>query len=276
MLARRWKVPLILEANASEAEWRTEWANLTHPGLARACERLLLTRADRVVTVSRNAANGLLAAGVTPERLRVVPNGVDADRFTVAKPVRLGVPDNAVVICFVGLFYPWHGVRFLAEAFARLHRRRPDTRLLLVGDGEEAPLVRSILRRGGALAATVMPGVVPRERVPDYLAAADVLVSPHAPNDGFVGSPIKIFEYMAAGRPMVVSRVGQMGDLLQDGRTALLVPPGDPVALAGALDRLCADAALRQRLASAAAAEARQLHSWDARLEALLSEERTP
>ena len=225
----------------------------------------MLSRADRVVTVSRNAAEGLLAAGVAPERLHVVPNGVDFERFAEADPAALDIPAGARVVGFVGLFYPWHGARYLAEAFVRLHRERPETRLLLVGDGEEAPLVRSILRDGGALDATIMPGVVP-----------DVLVSPHAPNEGFVGSPIKIFEYMAAGRAMVVSRVGQMSEVLRDGHTAILVPPGDPKALSVALTRLCDDTALMERLGLAAAAEARRSHSWDARLAALLDGDAAP
>lgn len=273
LLARRWKVPLILEANASEADWRRSWATLTHPGLADACERLLLCNADRVVTVSRNAADGLLAAGASPGRVRVIPNGVDVERFAGAEPTVLDAPKDAQIIGFVGLFYPWHGVRYLAEAFVDVHRERPNTRLLLVGDGEDRPLVRSILRAGGVLEAAIMPGMVSRSEVPRLLAAADVLVSPHAPNEGFVGSPIKIFEYMAAGRAIVASSVGQMSELLRDGTTALLVPAGDAAALSRAIGRLCDDDALRDRLGGAAAAEARRLHSWDARIATLLGEE---
>jgi glycosyltransferase involved in cell wall biosynthesis len=161
----------------------------------------------------------------------------------------------------------------LAEAFARLASEDDSVRLLLVGDGEEAILVRTILDRAGALDAVHMPGVVPRPEVPGYLAAADVLVSPHAPVDRFIGSPVKIFEYMASGRAIVASRLAQIGELLRDGETALLVPPGDPLRLQEALRRLKDDPELRERLGRAAQEEARSQHSWDARLTTILDDE---
>ncbi|MDP8909312.1 MAG: glycosyltransferase, partial [Chloroflexota bacterium] len=136
-LARARGIPLVLEANASEARWREDWSKLQFPRFARACERLVLRHSDRIATVSENAARDLLAAGADPRRLRVVPNGVDVARFRAARPRELPFDPQAVVVGFAGLFYPWHGARWLAEAFALLHRSRPDARLLLVGDGEE-------------------------------------------------------------------------------------------------------------------------------------------
>jgi glycosyltransferase involved in cell wall biosynthesis len=270
ILSRRWKLPLILEANDSEAKWRQDFSVLRYPRLAYACERLILRRAEIVSAVSDNAAEDLRAAGALGERLRIVPNGVTVARFVDATPMPLSSLGGSFVICFVGLFYPWHGVRYLAEAFALWHQRRPDVRLLLVGDGEEAPVVRSLLERGGALEATHFAGLVSRQEAPRYMAAADVLVSPHANIDHFIGSPIKLFEYMAAGRPIVATRVGQIQEVLRDGETGLLVEPEDPEAMAAALDRLYSDRDLRRRLGEAARSEAEQRHSWDARLEAVL------
>ena len=266
LLARRWGVPLVLEVNASEVRWRQDWSALRLPRLGRACERALLRGADRIVTVSDNVRRDLLEEGADPARVRSVPNGVDVERFATAAARELPVPAGSFVVAFVGLFYPWHGVHVLAEAFGLLHRARPDSRLLLIGDGEEAARTRATLERAGAGEAFLMPGLVPREDVPGYLAAADVLVSPHANIRNFIGSPIKIFEYMAAGRPIVVTRVGQMAELLRDRETALIVPPEDPQALAGALIELHDDAELRARLGGGAQAEARARHSWDARL----------
>lgn len=267
-LARRWRVPLVLEANASEAQWREEWSSLQFPRLARASERLVLRRADRVAAVSENAAAHLRSAGAAEPRLRVVPNGVEVPRFAGAEPAPLPFPPGSFVVAFSGLFYPWHGVRHLAEAFLLLRARVPEARLLLVGDGEDAPLVRSIL--DGVAGDVLLTGLVPRDEVPGYLAAADVLVAAHAVDAGFIGSPIKVFEYMAAGRAIVATRVAQMGDLLRDRETALMVPTADEEGLAGALAELHADPALRERLGRAAQSEAQRLHSWDARLETTL------
>jgi glycosyltransferase involved in cell wall biosynthesis len=162
-------------------------------------------------------------------------------------------------------------VRFLGEAFARFHKDRPDSRLLLIGDGEEAPLLRQVLQSAGVDDAAHWLGLVDRGLVPEYLAAADVLVSPHAAGADFIGSPIKIFEYMATGRAIVASDFAQMGEILRDGETALLAPPADPAAMAAAFERLYSDPDLRGRLGAAAQDEARRLHSWDARMSDILA-----
>jgi glycosyltransferase involved in cell wall biosynthesis len=271
ILARRRKLPLILEANASEAKWRRDFGTLKFPDLAFACERLILRQASLVAAVSQNAAEDLVASGADPARLRVVPNGVNLRRFADAQPMPLpnGFADGFTV-CFVGLFYPWHGVRFLAEAFGVFHQRRPDARLVLVGDGEELPSVRAVLERHGALEATHFAGLVPRPEAPRFMAAADVLVSPHADVRRFIGSPIKLFEYMASGKAIVATRVGQIPDILADERSALLVAPEEPEAMAAALERLYADRDLRQRLGAEAQRQAGEDHSWDARLALIL------
>jgi glycosyltransferase involved in cell wall biosynthesis len=269
-LARARGLPFVLEANASEVAWREEWSTLQFPALARACEQLVLRHSDRIAAVSVNAARDLLAAGADPARLRVVPNGVDIERFRGAQPRALPFDDDATVVGFAGLFYPWHGARWLAEAFAVVQRERPRARLLLIGDGEEAPLVRTILERGGVSGAALLTGMVARDDVPGYLAAADILVCPHARNDAFIGSPIKLWEYMASGRAIVASDVAQMGEILRHRETALVVPPEDPQALALAIIELIDDPVLRERIGTAAAAEAAAEHSWDARLRSAL------
>ncbi len=260
----------MLEANASEVTWREQWSSLVFPGLARATERLVLRASARVAVVSENAAADLRPQIPDDGRLRVVPNGVEVQSFAGAAPHALPFPSDAFVVAFSGLFYPWHGARYLAEAFRLLVAERPSSRLLLVGDGEDIVSVRSILKTELAEGTATITGLVPREEVPGYLAAAQVLVSPHAPGPGFIGSPIKLWEYMAAGRSIVATDVAQLGDVLRHGETALLVPPADPAALAEALAELHDDPDLRAALARAAGDEAARLHSWDARLEATL------
>lgn len=269
-LARTRRVPLVLEVNASEVWWRREWSTLRFVSLAQATERLLLTSADRVIAVSHNAAVQLGDGGIDRSRLRVVANGVDVERFAVAHPRALPFESTACVIAFCGLFYPWHGVRYLAQAFAQLVAERPHARLLLVGDGTEANLVRSMLAADDGAFRFHITGVVRRGEVPSFLTAADILVSPHAAGKDFVGSPIKIFEYMASGRAIVASRLAQIAEILDHERTALLTTPGDSTDLHDALLRLVDDVSLRRRLGAAAQAEARARHSWDMRLAQML------
>jgi glycosyltransferase involved in cell wall biosynthesis len=92
----------------------------------------------------------------------------------------------------------------------------------------------------------------------------DAAVAPYAPTESFYFSPLKVFEYMAAGLPVAASRIGQIGEVIRDGVNGLLLPPGDPEALAAALERLCRDRALRMRLGQAARATALKEHTWDA------------
>lgn len=270
LLAAWWGTPLIIEANASEAKWRQDWSTLRFAGLAQATERFVLSRADRIAVVSDNAAADLEAAGAAPERLRVTPNAAEVERFAGARPKPLPFTAGTFVICFAGLFYPWHGVGYLAEAFAGMARDDTSARLLLIGDGQEAGSVRATLARADVLEAVHMPGLVPRSEIPSYLAASDVLVSPHADIARFIGSPVKIFEYMAAGKAIVASRVAQISQILRDRESALLVAPGDPDSLRDALVLLRSDPTLRRRLGDTAQTEAREHHSWDARIHDLL------
>ena len=167
--------------------------------------------------------------------------------------------DGAFVIGFIGTFGPWHGAEVLAEAFVRLLQadpaRRRTLRLLMIGDGARLPAARDILIAGAAIDAAVFTGLIAHEDGPAHLAACDVLASPHVPNpDGtpFFGSPTKLFEYMAMGKPIVASDLDQIGEVLDDRRTALLVRPGDAFALAQALAELAGDADLRTALGEAA------------------------
>ena len=271
MLARRWDVPLVVEANASEVEWRRAAGALRYSRLGEACERLVLGGANRVVTVSDNAAETIRSRLAEPGRLKVVPNGVEQQRFAAARPRALPFGDDALIVGFAGLFYPWHGVRTLAGAFARMHDERPAARLVLVGDGEDRAHVEAILAERGKAEVALLAGSVPADDVPSYLASFDIAATPHTAGQDFIGSPVKVFEYMAAGRAIVASNIAQIGQILRDEETALLVPPGDEEQLAEALVRLHDDAALRTRLGQAAAVEAAREHSWDARVAEILT-----
>jgi glycosyltransferase involved in cell wall biosynthesis len=138
-------------------------------------------------------------------------------------------------------------------------------RLLMIGDGATLASVKRILSEGGALEAAAFTGLVPQEDGPEFLAACDVLVSPHVPNpDGtpFFGSPTKLFEYMAMGKGIVASDLDQIGEVLEHGRTAWLVSPGDVDALAAGLRRLMADRVLRDTLGAEARRQVLAQYTW--------------
>jgi glycosyltransferase involved in cell wall biosynthesis len=271
-IARSCRSPLVIEYNGSEIWMSRHWGRpLKYEPLSERIELLDLRSADLVVVVSQAMRDELTARGIPADRILVNANGVDTERYRPdvdGRPVRqrFGL-DDSIVVGFIGTFWPWHGVDVLARAFTRLLERCPTIRvdLLMIGDGAGAGAVRRILHEGGAARHAVLTGLVPQDEGPWHLAACDILVSPHVPNvDGtpFFGSPTKLFEYMAMGRGIVASDLDQIGEVLEHGRDAWLVPPGDVEALADGIERLVCDAELRARLGANARVKALANHTW--------------
>ena len=278
LLSRALGVPLVLEYNGSGIWIADHWDRpLPYRRAFAAIERANLRHAHLIVAVSDVLRDQLIARGVEPHRILVCPNGVDPDIYRPERdslPVRqrLGL-EGRRVIGFIGTFGPWHGAPILAQAAGEVLKHHADAALLFVGDGPERRSTEAILREMGVAERCRFTGLVPQDEAPDYLAACDLFASPHVPNpDGtrFFGSPTKLFEYMAMSRGIVASRLEQIGEILRDGETALLVRPGDPTALAAALSRLLGDSALASRLGRAARAQVMARHTWERNARAVL------
>ncbi len=262
--------PLFLEYNGSEVWVGRHWDDAGMFKVLARVERLNLAAAARVFVVSEVERQNLLKAGVAQDKIVVNPNGVDTEKFRPcvggeAERRRLGIADDEILVGFVSTFGPWHGVTTLAEAIAMMPS---DARLrfLLVGEGKLREQVERILRDAGALQRVIFTGQVAHERVPSLLDACDQLVAPHVPlADGspFFGSPTKLFEYMAVGKAIVASRLGQIAEVLTHEKNALLVEPSDARQLSEAIMRLAQDRNLRERLGDAARRAAIESHTWE-------------
>lgn len=241
-------IPMLLEVNAPLYEERRTHGGLSWPRLARWTECRAWRQADALLPVTEVLANHLRDARVPSDRIHVIANGVDADRFPPdlrgdARRRELGI-EGKLVLGFTGFIRPWHGLAKVVEVIASL-RQRSDLHLLLVGDGPGRIEVEERAAALGVADRVTILGTVPRNRVASYIAAFDIALQPHAVN---YASPLKLFEYMALGRAIVATDQPNIREVLTHERDALLFDPSDPEAFPRAIIRLCGDPDLRTRL----------------------------
>ncbi len=262
--ARDAGVPGLLEVNAPLIEEQERHRGLSDRDAAEAMAERAFAAATVLVAVSNEVAAYLEAHPAARGRVHVVPNGVDPDRFPTDLPASCPAGPETFTVGFVGSLKPWHGLPALIEAFDLLYRRDQRTRLLIVGDGPERPRVEAALAARGLLAASVLTGAVDAIAVPGLLASMDVATAPYSDQPGFYFSPLKVYEYMAAGLPVVAGRVGQLAELIEDEVNGLVFPAGNTPALAAALERLRSEPELRTRLGHEARATILRGHTWEA------------
>jgi glycosyltransferase involved in cell wall biosynthesis len=265
-------VPGILEVNAPLIDEQATYRGLVHRDEARHVAERAFGGATLLAPVSNGMAEYLRGFGVEAGRIHIMPNGVNSSRFRPDVPPALPAEAGTFTVGFVGNLKPWHGVSQLIEAFDLLHRRHPATRLLIVGEGPERPAVERKLDVRDLRHAAVLTGRVPNETVPAWVRSMDVATAPYPATepDTFYFSPLKLYEYMAAGVPIVASRIGQVEEAVDHRRTGLLVDPGDTEALARAIEELLLDVPLRCRVGSNATLEAERHHSWTARIDRVI------
>jgi glycosyltransferase involved in cell wall biosynthesis len=202
-----------------------------------------------VIAVGPAVAASLVAAGAAAHKIEIVPNGIDVaaygggDRESALQG--LGIEEGARIVFCAARLTKVKGVDHLIRSAALVRARREDVRVLIAGDGPEREALKELARQ-------VAPGSVRflgrRDDVPDLLAAAGVVAIPSLAE----GQGLILLEAMAAGRPVVASRVGGLADVVQDGETGLLVPPADPEALAAGILAVVESPELAARLGASA------------------------
>lgn len=259
-----------VEVNALLAREEAVWRGLHLAALARRLERFVLETADVTFAVSEELRAQILEIAPAT-RVSVVENGVETSRFATLEDAhtarrRLGLPPAARIVVFVGALRPWHGVDVALSALTRLPE---DIHFAVVGDGPARPSLEACATAAGVSSRVHWLGQLPHSEIPTALAAADVAVAPYPPLEHFAFSPLKLFEYQAAGIPVVASDIGQIRALLGGGRYGLLVAPGDADALArGVLEAFLPSA---QAGAALARKHALRAHGWDSRVELITS-----
>jgi glycosyltransferase involved in cell wall biosynthesis len=271
-IPRRLRAPLVYESHGYAPEVSEALPELVptarRPGAAklarlRGREERVWRQAEGYVTITSGLADQLRTRFGHRDRLAVIPDGT---RATASAPDPM-LPRPDPVVGYAGHLYLWKGVDVLLESLARL----PHARGLIVGGHEKEADLQRLKSAAGALGITArvtFTGQVAPSEVPRLLRKADVLALPNPASaiSTFYTSPLKLFEYMAAGRPIVASDLPAIREVLRHEQTALLVPPGDPVALGAAVERLASDPSLGRALARAASAAVLD-YSWERRAE---------
>jgi alpha-maltose-1-phosphate synthase len=272
--AKRSGIPAVLEVNApvidypGSAKSRVDRALLFEP--MRRWRDKICRHVDLFVTTTAQ----ILPSWVEKRKVLEVEWGADVEHFTpdATGPLPFNRDPSRILCVFAGAFRSWHGVVQLSAALARLHHAG-DARFgaIFIGDGPERAAAERAARDVPGITFT---GALPHERLPAALAAADIGVAPfdpmrHGPLQlGFYWSPLKIFEYMAVGLPVVAPAIPRLKRLVEHNREGLLYPPDDPRALDRAIVQL-GDARERRRLGIAARARVLRDFSWAAHCEQL-------
>ncbi len=268
--AREMGVPGVLEVNAPLIEEQERHRVLIDRGSAEEVAQRVFDAASAIVVVSREVASYLDRYVGASDRLHVVPNGVNAERFT--PDVRAIYPRSADVftVGFVGTLKPWHGLPVLSEAFSILHQRHADARLVIGGDGPERIALETDFAARGLSDYVTFTGALVPATVPSLLTSFDVAVAPYPASSDFYFSPLKVYEYMSSGLPVVASAIGQIPDVITDGVNGVLCEPGDAQGFAQALERL-REPELRTRLGRAARDTILQAHTWPMVVERIIT-----
>jgi alpha-maltose-1-phosphate synthase len=249
--ARRLRIPHVVELNAPLPLEAARYRTLDRPVRAHRLERSVLAGADLVLAVSGPLARYAQQRGAA--RVEVLSNGVDVRRFA-------GVSCTQEPRCvFLGTLRPWHGTSTIAAAWRLFDGGAPQ--LLVVGDGPG--------RRELEAVGADVTGVVRHAEVPSLLATASIGLAPYAVDAPDYFSPLKLFEYLAAGLAVVAGGIAGVREVVGPDH-AVLIPPGNPEALAAAVAELVRDEPKRSRLGAAGRELVATRHSWDARAQRIL------
>jgi glycosyltransferase involved in cell wall biosynthesis len=280
-LASRRHTPLVLYVHAPQVWEAARWG-VRRPGWGRLIEqfgeRPHMQRADIVLCVSNEVAAEVLRIGANERRVLVSPMAVDPHFFSpsvsgTSVRERLGLGDRPVV-GWAGSFRAFHRLEDAIRAFREVVKRQPDAMLLLVGGGSQRHSLEVLVDDLDLRSSVVFAGQVPPTEMPKYVAAMDVPLVVAQAGQAFHYSPLKLREYMSAGKAAVAPAIGEVARTIVDRDTGVLYSPGRLDELADAVSELIGNPALRRRIGEAARSYVLGEATWDVQLLRLL--ERLP
>lgn len=271
LIVSKWTgIPIALEVNApmahEAASYFKEFSFL--PFLPLVSEKITLKLADVLIVVSEELKAYFIENGIRGEKIHVVPNGVDVNRFHFSDKNAVlmkkhGIGSDRIVIGFIGSFSHWHGVNTLLGAFSNVVRKHRSVVFLLVGDGFARPALEREAETMGIRDRMIFSGLVSHADIPDYLSLMDIVIAPYPEMDLFYFSPLKLFEYLAAAKPVVATRIGQIVRIIDDGENGWLYDSGDLTQFENRLESLITDGQLRRRMGQKARETVDRNYEWN-------------
>lgn len=234
--------------------------------LTRAAEQFAINHSDRVFVVSQPIKD--FVDGFYPSSYcSVIPNGVETDDFnpelfdreTLKSDLGLG---GRIVLGYVGSYKEWHGIPASLDLIEKLYADNPAYALLLIGNGEQYHSIKSMIAERNLQKVVKQIDYVPHDQVPRYTSVFDYAVMTYPDFDGFYFSPLKMYEYMSMGTPVVSTNTGQIGSIIKNGETGLLVYPPSTENFYEAIIHLQASPDYYKRISSASRREVLEHHSW--------------
>jgi glycosyltransferase involved in cell wall biosynthesis len=282
LMAKRWQADIVLSRDLlpltvlqfitrRQVSFAFEAHTVPRSRLSSALHRWAVRRMDGVVTITAGLRQWYLDSGFDPSRVLVAADGVDVAAFDridqVTSRQDLDLPEEAPIACYIGHLYPWKGVDVLVRAAD--HMDQSVHWYIVGGVSPDLERIRSAASGHNNVHVT---GHLSPSLARKYLLAADIAVIPFSAREEIARSytsPLKLFEYMAAQRPIVASDLPSLREILRDGENALLVTPDDPEALADAVNRLLNDHVLARALVQVARAEVEEM-TWANRAKRIL------
>ena len=224
-------------------------------------------KAKKIFTYTRT----MIRSKIPDEKLVFITAAADTDKFKPDCDSRLSIRkkfslENFFVIGYVGTFLDWHGIEEIVVASRIVLKREPNSRFLMVGPYFEK--MSNLALQHGVSKFFIFTGSVDYSEVPKYINASDILIAPYNPKKSVLrekyglGSPLKVFEYMACAKPVITTAVEPITSIIKDGETGLLIPPGDAQSLADTIILLIRDVGKAEMMGKLARKEVESRYSW--------------
>lgn len=225
-LAKKFKIPIILEVNIVSDLKDVRPVKMKH--LAKKFENSILKNADAIITVSNFLKNHIISQGIKRDKIHVIPNAVDPDEFRITDGSEIRKKyniENSHVIGFIGSLIPWYNLETLIEIFSEINKLgRENVHLFIVGDGILKENLIKLIKERNINRNVTLTGRIEHHEIPKYINAMDITV---LPNSNLWGSPMKIFEYMVMGKPVIAPAYEPIKEVITSGKNGLLFNPYD-------------------------------------------------